>query len=65
MQEGVVRWFDNKKGFGFIESLSRDYFVHFIEIKGDGYRRLHRGMRVSFEPKETSKGSIAVGVEII
>lgn len=66
MQEGVVKWFDNRKGFGFIEREDGgDLFVHFSEIIGEGFRMLEQGDRVSFEVKESEKGLMAVNVEKI
>ena len=49
MPEGTVKWFSNEKGYGFItpEDGSKDLFVHFSSIEGDGYRSLDDGVRVS------------------
>ncbi len=56
--DGTVKWFDNKKGFGFIESpsASGDIFVHFSAIDGDGFKTLEEGDPVQFEAEETNKG---------
>lgn len=63
MAEGTVKWFDNDKGFGFIEwDESDDIFVHYSEIEGDGYKTLEDGNEVTFETKETEKGLAATNV---
>lgn len=50
MQNGKVKWFNNEKGFGFIEvEGGDDVFVHFTAIEGDGYKSLEEGQEVSFE----------------
>lgn len=58
MAVGVVKWFDNKKGFGFIEYDEReeDVFVHFSSIEGDGFKTLEEGDKVEFEVAESEKG---------
>ena len=58
MATGTVKWFDSKKGFGFIAipGDSRDIFVHFSSIEGDGFRSLKEGQRVSHEVKQGPKG---------
>lgn len=46
---GTVKWFNSHKGFGFIErENAEDVFIHYSEIKGDGYRSLEEGQRVEF-----------------
>jgi len=62
---GKVKWFDGKKGFGFIEKEdgSGDVFVHFTDIAGEGYRSLKEGDRVKFELSDSPKGKKATGVE--
>jgi CspA family cold shock protein len=62
---GKVKWFDGKKGYGFIENEdgSGDVFVHYADIVGEGYRTLREGERVRFEISKTAKGSKAVKVE--
>ena len=66
MASGRVKWFDSKKGFGFIEAaeLERDVFVHHSGIAGDGYRHLKEGDEVEFEIEETDKGPQAVNVRV-
>jgi len=58
--EGIVKWFSSKRGFGFIESQGRDYFVHISNIEENS--KLEKGDKVSFEPKESPKGTKAVKV---
>lgn len=54
---GTVKWFNARKGFGFIsDEEGVDYFVHFSEIQGEGFRRLIDGQRVTFEPGEDEMG---------
>ena len=64
---GSVKWFDSKKGFGFIEKEdgSGDVFVHFTDLAGDGYRTLREGDRVKFEITNSPKGEKAAQVERI
>ena len=58
MATGTVKWFNESKGFGFIspEDGSKDVFVHFSEIQGDGFKSLAEGDRVSFDVTEGQKG---------
>ena len=57
---GTVKWFDSKKGFGFIlNPQGQDVFVHFSSIEGDGFRVLKDGERVSFEQLTGEKGLLA------
>ncbi len=63
---GTVKWFDSKKGYGFITADNgQDVFVHYTGITGNGYRTLEEGDRVSFEITESDKGLKAVEVERI
>lgn len=66
-EEGTVKWFDNKKGFGFIarEDNKSDIFIHFRAIKGTGYKSLLEGQRVSFEVAEGRKGLQAENLEVV
>lgn len=60
---GVVKWFNDSKGFGFIEREGApDVFVHFRAINGSGHRSLAEGQRVSFEVTEGQKGPQAENV---
>jgi CspA family cold shock protein len=55
--QGTVKWFNNSKGYGFIEQeQGEDVFVHFRAIQGDGYRTLNEGQRVEFSIAEGQKG---------
>ncbi len=66
MAEGQVKWFNEKKGYGFIQQDDgKDLFVHFSAIQGDGFRTLKEGQRVTFEIEETSKGPKAKNVQIV
>ena len=57
MAEGTVKWFNDAKGFGFIEQDNGpDVFVHFSEVQGDGFKSLAEGDRVSFDVTEGQKG---------
>ncbi len=56
MAEGKVKWFNEKKGFGFIETSQGDVFVHYSAIEGDGYRSLNEGDQVSLEIQDSQKG---------
>ena len=66
MPEGKVKWFNEKKGFGFIEQdEGGDLFVHYTAITGEGFKTLSENQRVRFEVEETSKGPKAKNVQII
>ena len=57
MVKGTVKWFDAKKGYGFITvEGEKDIVVHFSAIVGEGYRSLNEGQAVEFEIEEGSKG---------
>ncbi len=63
MSEGVVKWFSNEKGYGFISrDQGGDVFVHYTGIKGDGFKTLAEGDRVKFEITKGPKGEQAVDV---
>ena len=66
MLQGTVKWFNNKRGWGFIvKEDGEDIFVHYSAIKGDGFRSLAEGQRVQFEIEEGEKGPAAANVEPI
>ncbi len=61
--EGVVKWFNDEKGFGFIERPEgKDVFVHFSAINGTGRRTLHEGQKVSMQVSQGQKGPQAENV---
>lgn len=61
--QGKVKWFNNEKGFGFIEMEgSEDVFVHFSAIQSDGYKALEEGQEVSFDITEGNRGPQAANV---
>lgn len=62
---GVVKWFNESKGFGFIESNGQDYFVHFSAIQGSGFKTLTDGAKVMFKVGQGQKGLQAEEVEVI
>lgn len=63
---GKVKWFDEKKGFGFIErSDGSDVFVHFRAITGQGFKTLTEGQEVEFEVEQGQKGPQAVNVRVM
>ena len=66
MATGIVKWFNNKKGYGFInEESGRDIFVHFSSINMDGYKSLNEGEQVDFEVEESTRGPEAKNVRKI
>ena len=66
MAEGTVKWFDKKKGFGFIESdEGSDLFVHFSVIQKEGFKTLSEGQRVQFDTQAGPKGPAASNVRIV
>ena len=64
VKEGIVKWFDEKKGYGFIEQDGggKDVFVHYSALEMDGFKTLTEGQRVSFDIVEGDKGLRAVNV---
>ena len=66
MSEGKVKWFNESKGFGFIEnSEGGDVFVHFSAIQASGFKTLQEGANVSFDIEKGSKGPSAVNVKAL
>jgi CspA family cold shock protein len=64
MASGKVKWFDNKKGFGFIaQDTGNDVFVHHTSIMGGGFKTLNEGEMVSFEVMPSDKGLKAQNVQ--
>lgn len=63
MAKGIVKWFNNSKGYGFIQQEEgEDIFVHYSDIKDEGYKSLNEGQRVEFEVTSGSKGPKAANV---
>lgn len=63
MPEGTVKWFDARKGYGFIQpEEGEDVFVHQSDIQGEGYRTLNEGDKVKFDIVEGDKGPKAANV---
>lgn len=66
MSQGTVKWFNDRKGFGFISSSDgQDYFVHHTGILGDGFKTLAEGAEVQFEIEKSERGPRAVRVSVI
>lgn len=66
MEEGRVKWFDDQKGYGFIEQdVGDDLFVHYSDIQQEGYKTLSEDQVVEFEIEETEKGLAAKNVSIV
>ncbi|MBU3914071.1 cold-shock protein [bacterium] len=66
MAEGTVKWFNNNKGFGFIEQKNGpDVFVHYSGIASEGFKSLSEGDKVTFEIEEGEKGPAAVNVTLV
>lgn len=66
MAEGVVKWFSNEKGYGFISSAGEeDVFVHHSAIQMEGYRTLDEGQTVSFDVVDGPKGKQAANVRVL
>jgi cold shock protein len=64
MAKGRVKWFNDKKGYGFIETDNgKDVFVHHTSIEGSGFKSLTEGQSVSFEVEQGAKGPQAVNVK--
>ena len=66
MAQGTVKWFNDAKGFGFIQQDNGpDVFVHFSQIQGDGFKSLAEGDRVSFDVSAGPKGAQSSNVQKI
>jgi CspA family cold shock protein len=66
MAEGTVKWFNDKKGYGFIKmDEGEDVFVHYSSILGSGFKTLYEGQRVRFDVEDGQKGPQAISVEVV
>ena len=66
MSKGKVKWFNEQKGYGFIQTEEgEDCFVHFSEIQVDGFKTLHEGQSVEFEITQGQKGPQATQVRVV
>lgn len=66
MEQGIVKWFNSSKGYGFIQRDSGgDVFVHYKSISSSGFKKLNEGEKVEFEVQESQKGLQAVNVKVI
>lgn len=66
MAEGIVKWFSEKKGYGFIEQEEgADVFVHHSGISGVGFKSLREGDRVTFDIEQGKKGPSAINVKVV
>lgn len=66
MSQGTVKWFNDRKGFGFIEQENGpDVFVHHSGIKAVGFKSLKEGDRVTFDIEQGKKGPAAVNVTVV
>lgn len=65
METGIVKWFNDAKGFGFItpDAGGDDLFAHFSEIQSNGFKTLQENQRVSFEVKSGPKGKLAANIK--
>ncbi|HEU20476.1 MAG TPA: cold-shock protein [Deltaproteobacteria bacterium] len=66
MYQGTVKWFNESKGYGFIEKdEGGDVFVHYSAIQGEGFKVLHENQRVSFDIEQGKKGPAAANVKAL
>ncbi len=66
MANGIVKWFSDKKGFGFIKREDgKDVFVHHSSLNGNGFKSLYQGDRVKFDVEQGAKGPAATNVSLL
>ncbi len=65
VKKGTVKWFDKRRGFGFIESEDGDVFVHYSDIIQEGYKSLSDGQAVEYELGTNDKGTKAINVKVV
>ncbi len=67
MAFGIVKWFNNHKGFGFIESseIGQDVFAHFSQVDMEGFKTLQQGASVMYEPIQGPRGWMAKNIKVI
>ena len=67
MAFGIVKWFNNHKGFGFIESseIGQDVFAHFSEVDMTGFKTLQQGASVAYDPMQGPRGWLAKNIRVI
>jgi CspA family cold shock protein len=66
METGIVKWFNNSKGYGFISrEEGEDVFVHYSSIEGNGFKSLDEGDKVTYKVEQGNKGPQAVNVSVI
>ncbi|MFW6147027.1 MAG: cold-shock protein [Thermodesulfobacteriota bacterium] len=66
MTNGIVKWFNDRKGYGFIErDDGSDVFVHHSAINATGFKSLHEGDRVTFDVEQGTKGPAATNVSVV
>jgi len=66
LAKGTVKWFSNKKGYGFIaHETGEDVFVHYSSIESDGFKTLSEGENVNFEVEDGQRGPVAKNVQKI
>ena len=67
MSTGTVKWYNARKGFGFVEQESgdKDIFVHASAVKSAGLRRLQEGQKISFDVEDSPKGPNAINIKVV